>query len=383
MTRTLSNPKRGCGHLKHGKAYIRGVIGSPDGVLSPFVRMDPPIPYREMGTDETFTRGYLRFDGTAAQFRLNQLADFVRCYPGDLTDADARENMVARGLYPDDDAIPDGEPQRHVDRIAAMPTSADHFGEVDLAAHGKRPHADLLMRVGATHYPDPDDFIDEAIRLGISKAIPLSKRQDPPVIDPGNTRVWVIHPDTDVGWGVIGFAYLQEVVYTQQEDGTVPDYIQDHAAAGELDVVDIEPPREHEDDTGLDQFTDDDGDRDGGEAADADETPGGDAAEHVVPSDKDGRDVEAVDTDDPDISIDDVHTRGDAAATVELRDAWDDWVDRGQYDYNDLKSFAATLDLDVDQHPSQDDLLDALAADLADAYNRIGQQVHGDGHLAD
>jgi len=344
MTRTIANVERGCGFLSHGKAYIRGVIGSPDGVLPSFVRLDPPVPYREMGTDGQFTRGYLRFDGLSSQFALDDLSDFVREYPGDATDTTAVQNMVDKGLYDSPDATPGSEARRHVDRLDARRFDADHFGEIDLAAHGKRPHADILMRAGKTHYPDPGDFIDEAVTLGISKAIPLSKRQAPPVVEPGITRVWVIHPDTDVGWAVIGYAYLQEVVYTQHEDGTVPEYVQDHAAAGTLDVVDIEPPRSHEDDTGLGRFRDSDD-----AAADVDATPGGSDPETVVPSDKDGRDVEAA--------------PADADVGVEARtSAWEAWYsDQGSY--NDLKSIAAAANqVDLGSTPATQDIIDALAA---------------------
>lgn len=346
--RTISNPKRGCGHLKKGKAYIRGVIGSPDGVLPSFVRLDPPVPYREMGTDEQFTRGFLEFDGATSQFALDDITDFIRLYPGDASDDTAVQNMVDKGLYPDVDQVPDFEGQRHMDRVRARGTEGeDHFGAVDAVRQN-----DLLMRAGKTHYPDPDDFIDEAVELGISKAIPLSKRQDPPVIQPGTTRCWIVHPDTDDGWAVIGYAYLQEVVFTEPEDGNVPQYVREHDAAGRLDVVDIEPPRASDDDTGLDDWTNGstpdarDDDQKAGEAADVDADPRGDDGKTVVPSDKPGRDVEAIDLDlDDDVSIDDVQTRGDMAGRIQARFlAWRDWYSGrdGSTRWGDLKAIART-----------------------------------------
>lgn len=263
--RTLPNPERGCGHLKSGKAYIRGTIGSADGVLSSFVRCDPPIPYREMGTDGSFTRGYQQLAGVSAEAALEEqgsgggITKFVPEYPGDATHGDAVANMVDRGLYDGPEDVPEAEYQRHVDRIARRGTEgAEHFGGTAAVRQ-----SDLLMRAGKTHYPDPEDFIDEAIEHGISKAIPLSKRQDPPEIQPGGTRCWIVHPDTDVGWAVIGYAYLQEVVFTEPEDGNVPQYVQEHAAAGRLDVVDFEAPPDEATANGnatVDDFANDDTD---------------------------------------------------------------------------------------------------------------------------
>ena len=263
--RTLPNPERGCGTLKRGKAYIRGTIGSADGVLSSFVRCDPPIPYREMGTDGSFTRGYQQLAGVSAEAALEEqgrgggITKFVPEYPGDATHGDAVANMVDRGLYDGPEDVPEAEYQRHVDRIARRGTEgAEHFGGTAAVRQ-----SDLLMRAGKTHYPDPSDFIDEAIEHGISKAIPLSKRQDPPEIQPGGTRCWIVHPDTDVGWAVIGYAYLQEVVFTEPEDGNVPQYVQEHAAAGRLDVVDFEAPPDEATANGnatVDDFANDDTD---------------------------------------------------------------------------------------------------------------------------
>lgn len=325
--RTLPNPRRGCGTLKRGTAYIRGTVGSPDGILPSFVELDPYVPYREMGTDGGFTRGFLKFDGVTAQFALDDITDFVRRYPGSTEDFDATDNMVDQGLYPNLQEAPTFEGQRHVDRIRYSGTrSDDHFGAIDAAYQ-----SDLLMRAGKTHYPDPDDFIDEAVEMGISKAIPMSQNQGPPVIEPGITRCWILHPDTDQGWAVIGYAYLQEVVYTEPADGHVPQYVQDYASSARLDVVDIEPAPDGNDAGPNATVKDFAGGADGSDPdADAD-------ADTVVPAEGD--------------------TNADAqTAQQALLDAED-------IGYNDLKSAASVVDLDVGQHPGTD----ALAGALADA----------------
>jgi hypothetical protein len=312
--RTLSNDERGCGHLKRDKAYIRGVIGSPDGVLPSFTTAEPFVKFREHGLDGGFTRGFQRFDGLTAQLAFEDIADFIPHYPGESTDAEAVENLVKARVYDDEDAVPDIQTQRHVDRIRSMDTDGDHFGEV-----GAARQSDLLMRAGKTHYPDPQDFIDEAIERGISKAIPLSQRQEPPVIEPGVTRCWIVHPDTDRGWAVIGYAYLQEVVYTEPADGAVPQYVQEYAAADRLDIVDIEPAPDGDDqgpDAQLDQF---------------DEYPGDDA-DTVVPAEGGSGDVQQL--------------------SNALQDA---------FSYNELKRIcAAADDVDVGARPSEEHMADAL-----------------------
>lgn len=333
--RTIANPQRGCGTLKRGKAYIRGVIGSPDGVLPSFVELDPPIPYREMGTDGSFTRGFQKFDGVTAQFALDDITDFVRRYPGDATDDSAVTNLVDLGLYDTRSDVPAFEGQRHVDRIRAAGVDGDHFGEITAAQQ-----TDLLMRAGKTHYPDPDDFVDEAIEHGISKAIPLSQNQVPPTIAPGITRCWILHPDTDEdGWAIIGYAYLQEVVYTEPADGNVPQYVQDFASAGRLDVVDIEDPDDSGPNAQVDDFLDDsdlDPDQEPSDPWDADpDDP------LVDPDEPEPPDMVVPDTSDSDQDV--------RSATMD------------DFGYNDLKAVAAEAGVDAGQHPPKTDLVDALA----------------------
>lgn len=347
--RSLSNPKRGCGHLKRGKAYIRGTIGSPDGVLPSFVKCDPPIPYREMGTEGGITRGYIEFDGLTSQIALESITDFVRLYPGDADDEQAVRNMIDRGLYPEpsthsvtgDGHVPEREADRHVDRIRAAGTRGEtHFGAVDAVRQ-----SDVMMRAGKTHYPEPEDFIQEAVEMGISKAIPVSKRQEPPVIDPGTTRCWIIHPDTSDGWAVIGYAYLQEVVYTEPEDGNVPEYVQEYHDAGRLDVVDIDPPTS---DAGENETL--------GDVADAirngDRRPDGSTPD----------DADADDADSTDDSADTVVPDESGAAGRDVQDAAQAILDADDITYNDMKAASVDPNVDVGQHPGKAGLADALAA---------------------
>jgi len=390
--RTIANPKRGCGHLKHGKGYVRGVIGSPDGVLPSFVELRPYVPFKEIGTDGGFTRGFLRFDGTQTQIATEgDLCRYNPLYPARSTDEQAQENHVKAGVYDTVEHVPDQQWRRHVDRLHHTGTDADHRGEEPLTGTGQDVHADLLMRVGATHYDTPDDFIQEAVRLGISKAIPLSQRQEPPEIVPGQTRMWLVHPDAcEDGWGVIGYAYLQEVVYTEPVDGNVPQWVQDCQQRGDLDVVEIEDPGPANSST-LDDWEDGNG-PDGDPQVQADngqtEAPvparpverqqnvddwsnddeAGSDGSDPHPSDGEDGGADLLDgsdpvTDDepgpePDPGSTPVPADGDTDRDVQsLRSALDD------VSYNDLKAAAADADADVGQSPAKDDLINGLLQD--------------------
>lgn len=270
--RTVSNPERGCGHLKRGKAYIRGMQTGEDGILPTFVRAVPPIPFREMGTNGEFTRGYKEFDGLTAQLALERngmpeaddlsttvgmaaatgetdgLAEFVPMYGGIGTHKMAIENMVKHGFYRDASEVPELESQRHIERIRMRGAEGEiHWGSVPSTRQ-----ADLLMRAGKSHYPEPEDFIEEAAELGISKAVPLSQNRDPPEVVSGVTRTWIVHPDTEDGWAIIGYAYLNEIIFTEPADGKVPEYVKNLEESGKLEVVDIEDPEP--DDPDLDDY---------------------------------------------------------------------------------------------------------------------------------
>jgi hypothetical protein len=126
--------------------------------------------------------------------------------------------------------------------------------------------------------------MDEAKVNGVSKAISVTSGNTPPEVNPGRTRLFLIHPeaveqtveveipmsdfDPDVHTmvelhieddedrsemvledtiatvtkegvfpGIIGYTYLTRVVYTVDEDGEVPSYVEDYEEMGDLDIV--------------------------------------------------------------------------------------------------------------------------------------------------
>lgn len=249
MTAKLANPKRGCGHLKRGKAYIRGAGFSPDGVLPAFVACEPAIPFKEIGTDGSFTRGFERIDGLSLQLATNdELCQYIPLTnAGRYEESDALSNMVGMGLYDDKDAIPEHEVHRHIDRVEARGPEGYHWGDIPTASQ-----TDLLMRAGESYYPDPEDFITECVEHGLSKAIPVTPNRKPPTIVSGITRCWVMHPnaldDGEFGGGIIGYAYLREVVFTEPEAGDLPQYIDEFTDQDLLAVRDVEAPQDDEGD---------------------------------------------------------------------------------------------------------------------------------------
>lgn len=245
-TEPLPNPARGCGHLERGKAYLVGAGFSEDGVLPAWVELDPPLPFREIGTEGEFTRGFQRIDGLTAQLALEETGDFVEHYPDELFDADredlvreARENHVEAGVYNSIRRVPKTQSQRHIDRIRHRGVElAQHWGEFQ---HGEQ--TDLLMRAGESYYSTPAEYAHETTRHGLSKAISITPNRDAPTVVPGVTRCWIMHPAACEGFGggIIGFAYLSEVAFTEPEDGEVPAYVEE---SSRVTVRDIEAPAE-------------------------------------------------------------------------------------------------------------------------------------------
>lgn len=252
--RTLPNPERGCGHLKRGKAYIRGLTFSPLGILPPWVSCDPAIPFQNIGTGGSFTRGYSRIDGLT--FQLDTSGRVCEYVPESETGEDdyyevAVSNMVQQGLYEMVEDVPNAEVDRHIDRVKARggPVS-DEVETVPWEAIDTAGHTDLLMRAGESYYPEPEDFSTECQRHGLSKAIPVSPNKEPPKIVPGITRCWIMHPNaghTDFGGGIIGYAYIGEVAFTEPEDGEIPGYVEEYEEQNKLNVVDIEDPQPADD----------------------------------------------------------------------------------------------------------------------------------------
>lgn len=255
-TETIDNPERGCGYLKEGKAYLRSDVGT-GGELPAFVEFAQPIPFKE-----NRKRSYKEFPGL--QFELAVTG------PGGLTET-----------------VPEGEASRHVERLLADRPTGTHAGEmVEFESH------DLLLSVGKSHYPTAEGFVDEARIHGVSKAISVTSGNAPPEVNPGRTRLFLIHPnavettkevettfseydpetdtlltaggepvedeaktaelcDGDVEVtlerrlrtaGIFGYTYLTRVVYTEDADGEIPKYVQDYEATGDLDVVKPDTP---------------------------------------------------------------------------------------------------------------------------------------------
>lgn len=252
--RTVDNPIRGCGTKERGKAYLIGAGFSEFGTLPTWVSCQPAIPFREVGTDGKMTTAYKHISGLSVQLALEEITDFVAYGQGgqDHYEEQGFKNHVRHGVYESVDEVPELASQRHIDRIRFNGTrGGQHWGEI--------PHqeqTDILMRVGKSYYPEPEDFEQEAIRVGVSKAIPVSPGRTPPEIVNGVTRVWMVHPKAtqyetedeqgntvvEYDYGVIGYAYLKEAVYTYPEDGNVPEYIQNQEREGEIEVVDIDDP---------------------------------------------------------------------------------------------------------------------------------------------
>lgn len=265
MTDKLPNPQRGCGTLKRGKVYLRGLRGEGRGVLPSWVRIDPPIPFKEIGTEGSFTRSYKKIDGLSLQLATTATHDYIPKSPGGEYPDKAFDMMVEHGVYETKMEIPEREVDRHIDRIkfrSLLPgDDPQSIGGHDWGRMPVAEQTDLLMRAGESYYPEPDDFAEEARDHGLSKAIPVSPTRDPPTVVAGLTRCWVMHPaagDDDFGGAVIGYAYLGDPVFTEPEDGDVPQYVEEHEQNGRLRVMDIEEPPEDDDEEDQQNMTLDD-----------------------------------------------------------------------------------------------------------------------------
>jgi hypothetical protein len=185
--------------------------------------------------------------------------------------------------------LPEGEINEHLSRLESDRPTGRTAGEM-LSFHSH----DLLMSVGKTHYETADEFVAESKVHGVNKAISVTSGNEPPAIDPGRTRLFLIHPkavevtvtemeeqevekteevelptgetkrvsytetemveveETEYVPGIIGYTYLTRVVYTEDADGNVPQYIQDYEATGALDVVKVGEPVPYADQEGFD-----------------------------------------------------------------------------------------------------------------------------------
>jgi len=307
---SIDNRARGCGHLDPNACYIRSdlsALGHPDGEIPPFVEFDDPIEYREHTGRGAIIPGFKAFPGNS----------FLKHYR-----ADGRTTS------------PSGDIEDHFDRLDRHGFDGEHYAEMTSTRA-----IDVLMSVGVSNYETPEDYIDEVRERGLNLKIPVSSKQEPPVIEPLRTRVFVIHPHGcgENRPGIIGYAYVTRNVFTSgtkatDDDPDIPKWAENYAKTRrDFDVVDRGEP------IGEDEMVDEAQTTIEDAYADTDDDP-----VRVQASDKPGRDVEEVpeDADDPKGSTDD----------VPLSDV----------DYNVLKAKAASEDLDVGSSPTHDELVDAL-----------------------
>ena len=215
------------------------------------------------------------------------------------------------------------------------------------------------MWVGETYYPDAESFITECNERGLNKAIPTSENQSPPVVNPGLSRVFIVHPNAifvgdrasadhddepDTVPGIVGYSYVSRVVVTENEDGDWAQYQKDLASADYVDLVRIGEPRPADADanSALSDF---------GDAA-GDGTANTDAA-----------DSDAVSNANEPASEPDADSAADGAT-----DGADDGADDGpsasiqEADYHELRSACgAHPDVDLGQSDTQAEMMEKLA----------------------
>lgn len=241
----IENEERGCGHLNKGKGYVRA-DGVPGGSLPRMSVIDENqrIPFKE-----DHFRTWKTFPGLEFELSLvRQAADL------DPEESSAMEYVSA--LSNSNVIEPEGEVWRHIKRLSgdAPLSEGDHFGIMPAAKA-----QDLVMWVGETYYPEPEDYIEETQERGLNKAISVSKRNPPPEINPGRTRLWLIHPkgidnasdlpeEKAEGMeengdrytaAIIGYCYLTRCIYTRDADGMVPEYVETLDAVDKVDVVEV------------------------------------------------------------------------------------------------------------------------------------------------
>ena len=211
----LNNEKRGCGHLQHNAAYVRSDLSfaSPDGEIPLFVELDEPVEYREYGERGAIIPGWRPFPGI--KFALGYINS------GGTT-------------------TPEGEITAHHERLReSVRFDGDHYGEITPA----QSH-DILMSVGATHWPTPGEYIEECRTQGLNLKLPSGPGNEPPVVNPMRTRCWVVHPHgvEDDRAGIIGYAVLTRTIYTTGENATdddpdIPSYAQEWYETGKVDLA--------------------------------------------------------------------------------------------------------------------------------------------------
>jgi len=82
-----------------------------------------------------------------------------------------------------------------------------------------RHASDLLMGVGAVHYPTPEDFIKEAEKQGCSKRIGNFYPDD---VKPGKSRCFLMHNTTKE---IFGFYLIEKVEVIISQNSKVSEYL--------------------------------------------------------------------------------------------------------------------------------------------------------------
>jgi hypothetical protein len=235
---TIENYERMCGFLKHDHGYLKSPPASERGLLPAFVRVEPEE--KRLAPEWQGIRAPMVFNGIQFE-RVNQ--DNLEFNPLEYPEEKAKENHIDQGIYSIGGEFPETEVERHFDRLEYHAENTEHLGE---QMSWKSP--DLLMGVGESHYKQPEDFIEEVLKYGLSKGVSIDKH-NPINVMSGVTRLWLWHPNATENDrpGIIGYVYLSRLVYTEPEDGKVPNYIKEHEENGYLDIVEVgEPKSEYE-----------------------------------------------------------------------------------------------------------------------------------------
>lgn len=380
----VPNPVRGCGDLDHDSVYLRSDVSafaSADGEIPAFVTFDRPIPYRE-GHFRTFKR----VNGT--EFLLDATKHVTEQPEGE---ADAHRERVVNDI-PAPVEMPEDEVLEYIKRVNSDATPEDE--EADFLSSpflDAMNSMDLLMWVGQSYYETPEEFINEARTMGVSKKIPVTGAQAPPKIRPFRTRLFLIHPraigtgvdedgneldidpddDDKADWddqefipGIVGYSYLTRSVVTEQADGGYAKWAKRYEDQGLLNRVKIGEKIE-KDDPDHPYNVDDEA-----EAAD-----GGDAAPEAVEAER----IEEMDDEEfTDLMSAEDDALADRSWSAEIQPIVDDvsenydgtleeWFrdeELSGMNFHDLRPLASALGFgrELGSNPSGDELRAALGA---------------------
>lgn len=195
----IDNPQRGCGYLTENNIYLKADMSLLGG-LPAFVKFIDPIPYLEQ-----HYRGIKLINGL--QFEMEHV------------------QLVTE---------PPMEIEAHLSRLQSTPLK-----KITNFASLISPFAfDILMWVGKEYYKTPEEFIEEAQTMGVSKKIQLTT---PPVIMGGVTKLYLIHPHAcgQNQPGIFGYSYLTRAIYTKNDKLGIPNWVNDLEKIGRINVVKV------------------------------------------------------------------------------------------------------------------------------------------------